>query len=254
MLGFIFFTAVEEVWSSASAPALVRHRPVGSVGRRRGRGSQTRGAVSRCGSCAAPDPPSSPASPGGCDQRRQGRHPRLEELGAPLAAGLIVSLCMHAWSRERARLRVRAAHRSGASRHGVGGGGWPGAETKRSCSWRASAWPFLQVGFSITLYAGSAHPRRGWLRSWGCVCLLAAQGFLFCLFTPALALASASRCAGEKKEPGLGGGKGGEPEAPTPAPRRSRPHFARFLSFFLLFCFPSPSIFSSLPPLSSLPP
>lgn len=50
------------------------------------------------------------------------------------------------------------------------------------------------------------------------------------------------------------GGEGGEPEAPTPAPRRSRPHFARFLSFFLLFCFPSPSIFSSLPPLSSLPP
>lgn len=63
---------------------------------------------------------------------------------------------------------------------------------------------------------------------------------------------SLSLCWGEERAR-LGGGEGGEPEAPTPAPRRSRPHFARFLSFFLLFCFPSPSIFSSLPPLSSLP-
>lgn len=190
---------------------------------------------------------------GGWDQCRQGCHPRLEELGAPLAAGLIVSLCMHAWSRERARLRVRAAHRLGASSHGVGGGGWPDAETKRSCSWRASAWPFLQVGFSVTLYAESAHPNRGWLLSWGCVCFLAAQGFLFCLFTSALALASAFRCVGEKKEPGWGGRR--LTRSPDPHSAPIPPAFCTLPLFFPPFLFPLPFYFflSSPPFLPSLP-
>lgn len=51
------------------------------------------------------------------------------------------------------------------------------------------------------------------------------------------------------------GGKEASQKPRPPAPRRSRPHFARFLSFFLLFLFPLPFYFflSSPPFLPSLP-
>lgn len=129
----------------------------------------------------------------------------------------------------------------------------------------------------------SVNPKEGCCLLGGRVCLhdFCLGGWVFCFIYSALA--SASPCVEENKETNSGGGGGitnraepqrdrlGEagavpgalPRAPArrgepstaPAPRRSRPDFARFLSFFPAFFFPPPSIFSSIPPsLPSLPP